>query len=473
MLEKIRSFTTVQDMTYGKPLHNIVRFSIPLLIGNFAQQLYATVDSIIVGKMVPGGLAAIGTTMPLLNFMLLMFMAISTGAGIMVSQFFGAKDFRRLNKTIGNTLVLVFLTSLLIMGLGIPLTRPLLQLLNTPVSVLDMAADYLIISLIGIMGAAFYNIISGILRGLGDSLTPLLFLLFSTLMNTGLDVYFVWNLDWGVAGAAWATIISQALSAVLCLFRLFRMTSIPKMEKQDFRLGKDIVQKLWRLGLPAGATQGVFSLAMILVQNLTNQMGTLVMEATTAVIRVDGFAMLPNFTFGMAATTYIGQNIGAGKMDRVEEGSKVIVRLSFWVSVILTALILLFGRPMLGLFTNQQQVIDLGYAFLKILSIGYVAMSLTQSYGGIMRGAGDTMPSLWISILSTVVFRVPLAYLLSYLTRSEEWPHGHPYVLHIALCTGWLMAALLNYLWYRKGKWREKSVVRSYHQEEVPPADIN
>lgn len=468
MLSKVRSLFSAQDMTRGKVLNNMIRFSVPLLIGNFAQQLYSTIDSIVVGRSVPGGLAAIGATMPVIFFMLLMFMAISTGAGIMVSQFFGARDFKRLGKTIGNTLMLVFFSGIVIMIVAIVGARPMLTLLNTPPEILDMSVQYMVISFIGILGAAYYNIGSGILRGLGDSFTPLLFLLLSTVLNTILDIVFVWQLGWGVAGAAWATIISQAISAILVLLRLYRMPTINHLTRADIKPDFKIIKELLRLGLPAGFTQGIFSLAMIMVQNLTNQMGTLVLEANTAVIRVDGFAMMPNFTFGMAATTFIGQNIGARKLDRVEEGAKVVSRLALFVSLFLSLMIVLFGRYLLALFTTSEQVISLGTGMMSILAVGYVAISQTQAFGGIMRGAGDTMPSMWISLFTTVGLRVPLAYLLTYLTRSEEWPHGSPYMLNVSLLLGWIIGAVATYLWYKRGNWRDKSTARLSGHQPAP-----
>lgn len=456
---RIKSFFGVQDMTEGNILHGLLRFSLPLLLGNFAQQLYAAVDSVIVGKKVEGGLAAIGATMPVVNLLLVLFMAIATGAGIMVSQFFGARDFKRLGKIIGNTLVLITVTSFVMMGVAIPLARPFLELLSTPPEILGMATAYMQIIFIGILGGAYYNIVSGILRGLGDSFMPLMFLLFSTILNTILDLIFVRSFNWGVEGAAWATIIAQASSALLCLIRLYRIPTIERLKKEDLIPNFAMIRELLVLGVPAGLTHGIFSLAMIMVQNLTNQMGTVVMEANTAVIRIDGFAMQPNFTFGMAATTYIGQNIGARKMDRVVKGSKTISRLALAVSTFLTLMILLFGRQMLGWFSNNEQVVEIGYMMMIILSVGYIAVSQTQVFGGIMRGAGDTMPAMWISLVTTVGLRVPLAYLLTWLTRSEEWPNGSPYMLSASLVSSWVLGALFTWLWYRRGKWKEKNVV--------------
>ncbi len=460
MLAKLRSLFVTRDMTEGSVLNNLVWFSIPLLLGNFAQQLYATVDSIIVGRSVPGGLAAIGATGPIINLLIVLFMAISTGASIMVAQFFGAKDYKRLGRTIGNTLVLIFLAALLMMAIAIPTAEPVLRLLDTPEEIIGMSKDYLVISFIGVMGTAYYNIVAGILRGLGDAFTPLLFLLLAAALNTILDMHFVWNLGWGVAGAAWATIISQAISAVLVLYRLYRVPTINKLTKEDLKPDFALIKELLRLGLPAGVTQGIFSLAMIMVQNLTNQMGTTVIEANTAVIRIDGFAMMPNFTFGMAATTFIGQNVGAGLMDRVRDGAKVITRLALGVSTTLTVLILLFGRQVLTLFTTNSEVIEIGYGMMLILAVGYVAVSQTQAYGGILRGAGDTMASMWISLATAVGMRVPLAYFLTWISRSERWPNGSPFMLNLSLLITWILGAIFTYAWFKRGKWRDKAVIK-------------
>ncbi|MEG0767587.1 MAG: MATE family efflux transporter, partial [Clostridia bacterium] len=267
-----RDYLGAQDMTQGSPLVNLITFSIPLLIGNFAQQMYNTVDSIIVGRYVGDmALAAVGASNPILNLLLVLFMGISTGAGIMVSQYFGAHQQQELSRTVGTCLILTFFTSLLIMGLGCLASRPLLTLLHTPPEIYDMAADYLLIIFLGILTAAYYNILSGILRGLGDSLSPLLFLLVACALNIVLDIWFV-------AGFGWAS-----------------MRHVVRCDRSTLRMDRATSLQIARLGLPSGITQAIFSLAMIVVQSLTNSFGPLVITTTTAVMRVDGFAMMPNF----------------------------------------------------------------------------------------------------------------------------------------------------------------------------------
>ncbi|MDI9470011.1 MAG: MATE family efflux transporter [Bacillota bacterium] len=467
MQQRLKSLFGAQDLTIGSPMRKLIRFSLPLLLGNMAQQMYSTVDAIVVGRYVgDGGLAAIGATMPVIQMLLILFMAISTGASVLVSQNFGARAYERLNRVISNAIVLIIASSLLIMAIAIPLAGPLMRLVRTPENILAMSTSYMQILFIGLLGSAFYNIISGILRGLGDSLTPLLILLLTTFMNTVLDLYFVAVLHWGVEGAAWATILSQAVSATLCLYQLSRVRGIPRLRLANLRPDFHEIANLLRIGLPAGLTQAIFSLAMITVQALTNSMGSTVVAANTAVIRIDGFAMMPNFTLGMAVMTFVGQNLGAGRMDRVDQGTKAAVRLGLTMSTTLTLLVLLFGPQLLHVFTETRTVIDLGTGMMRILAVGYIMMSLNQVFGSVMRGAGDTMPALWISIITTVIIRVPTAYTLAHLTRSTDWPNGHPFSLSVSLLVSWSLGALIQYLVYRRGRWRTLSLVRPQLQVE-------
>ena len=463
MAGKLSAMFGAQEMTKGSPASNLIKFSVPLLIGNLAQQLYSTVDSIVVGNYVgDGALAAVGASGPILNLLLVLFMGISVGAGIMVSQYFGAKEKQKLSDTVGTTITATLISSIFIMIVG-PLVSPLLlSALQTPSDIYQMSCDYLVIMFAGIMGSAFYNIISGILRGLGDSFMPLIFLIVACGLNIGLDIWFVAGFGWGVAGVAWATIIAQAISAVLCLIKLFRMHDILVIKWKTLRPKKVLLGQLVRLGLPSGLTQAIFSLAMIIVQSLTNSFGTAVIAANTVVMRVDGFAMMPNFTFGTAMTTFAGQNIGAGRLDRVEKGTKDGMKLGVSVSVVLVGLILLFGRYLMQLFTKTPEVIALGTRMLFILAVGYVAMAVTQIFSGVMRGAGDTMTPMWISIITTVIIRMPIAYGLEALTRPAggAMGSGAPDCLFISLLISWVLGAVLTGFAYRMGKWKKKSIVK-------------
>src|SRR5690606_27156798 len=210
------------------------------------------------------------------------------------------------------------------------------------------------------------------------------------------------------------------------------------------KLNKEYSSKLIKLGLPSGLTQAIFSLAMIVVQSLTNSFGEMVIAANVIIMRVDGFAMMPNFSFGNAMTTYTGQNVGAKKFDRVEKGTKDGIKIAVGVSTTITILILIFGKHLMGIFTNTKELVDLSMHMMRILALGYIAMAITQCLSGVMRGAGDTLTPMWISLLTTVVIRVPVAYGLAYLTRSENYPTGRPESIFISLLTSWVMGAIIN-----------------------------
>lgn len=461
MIDRLSALFSSSDMTVGNPMTCLLRFSIPLLIGNLAQQLYSTVDSIIIGQYVGDkALSAIGTTLPIINLLLVLFIAISTGTSIMVAQYFGAREKRLLSHSVGNAITLILLSSVIIMVIGIPLSSPLLELTNTPVETFDMAHTYLVIILAGVFFSGLYNILSGVLRGLGNSVYPLFVLLIASVLNILLDIWFIAGLEMGVRGAALATIISQAVSAVLCLSKLVRMKDTLVIDKSTLTPNRDLISQLMRLGLPAGITQVIFSMSMVFVQSLTNSMGYKVVTCTTAVMRIDGFAMMPNFTFGMAIATFVGQNIGANRLDRIEQGRKDILKISLTTSLVLVTLLLLFGENLIRLFTSTEEIINLGVRQIRILSFGYVAMAISQVFAGIMRGAGDTMPSMWISMVTTVCVRVPVAYFWAYFTKSPKYPAGSPDALFFSLLISWVTGAALNYLWYRRGTWKEKSLIR-------------
>lgn len=461
---KFSALFGAQDMTIGSPMKNLVRFSVPLLIGNLAQQLYSTVDSIVVGNYEgDGALAAIGASGPIINLLLVLFMGISVGASIMVSQYFGAKEKDKLSDTMGTTITATFVTSLLIMIVGPIITHPVMRMLDTPQDIYEMSCTYMVILFLGFMGSGFYNIISGVLRGLGDSIMPLVFLLVACGLNIVLDLWFVAGFHWGVAGVAWATIIAQAVSGVLCIIRLLRMKDVLVITPKTLVPKKDLLLRLVRLGLPSGLTQAIFSFAMIIIQSLTNSFGTPVIAANTVVMRVDGFAMMPNFTFGTAMTTYAGQNIGADRLDRVEKGTKDGLKLGLSVSAVLVALILIFGKYLMAMFTSTPEVIALGQQMLFTLAVGYIAMAVTQILSGVMRGAGDTMTPMWISIITTVVVRMPVAYGLEFLTRPAggAMGSGAPTPLFLSLLISWVIGAVLTSVAYRMGRWKKKSIVKN------------
>ena len=442
-------------MTLGSPWKRILEFSIPMLLGNVAQQLYNTADSIIVGKYVgDNALAAVGSAMPILNLLLALFVGIATGAGIVVSQSFGARDRDGLTKAIGNCIALSAIASVVIMIVGPLITMPMLTLLGTPESIINWCADYLNIYFLGIVGFFFYNMLSGVLRGLGDSVSALGFLLVAAVLNVLLDLWFVQRM--GVAGVALATILSQGISAVLCYIKLARMGNLFDLDLKTMKLIPAVAGRILRIGIPSGITQAIMATAGMVVLNLTNAMGEMVIACNVIVMRVDGFAMMPNFTFGQTMSVYTGQNVGAGKFDRVTKGVKQGGLIAVAFSGAITLILLTLAPTLFSFFTETPALIDLASRMIRIMAVGYICIAVTQVLGGVMRGAGDTVSPMWISIISTILIRIPVAYGLAYLTRSAEYPHGEPIALFGSMVTSWVLGMLISIVVFSIGKWKQK-----------------
>ncbi|MBO6240890.1 MAG: MATE family efflux transporter [Butyrivibrio sp.] len=456
---KMKAFEAI-DMTVGEPWKQILKFTVPMLMGNVVQQLYSTVDSIVVGRYVgDNALAAVGSAAPIFNLLLVLFIGISMGATIMVAQYLGARDRKSLSWTIGNCFTLILIASIAMTVIGVVVTRPMLVLLRTPESILDWCADYLIILFIGSIGLGFYNILSGVLRGMGDAVSALVYLIVASIINILLDILFVAAFGMGVAGVALATIIAQGISAILCINRLRKMSDVFDFGMKYFKWDSQYAGQIIRLGLPSGITQAIFSMSIVLVQSLTNSFGEQLIAANVIVQRVDGFAVLPVFSFGAALTTYAGQNIGAGDRERVEKGSRQGLFMSLLFSVVIVAVILLFGKGLMSIFTTTKELVDLGMHIMRILAAGYILMAIIQALTGVMRGAGDTVTPMWISIIETFFLRMPLAYIMVYLSRSEEYPIGNQDMIYWSLLIAWGIGALMSILLYKFGSWRKKGIV--------------
>ena len=447
---------SAKDMTVGAPWKRILEFSIPMLLGNIAQQLYNTADSVIVGMYVgDNALAAVGSASPILNLLLALFVGISTGAGIVISQSFGARDREGLSKSIGNCISLTFAATIVIMIVGPLITRPMLELLDTPASIIDWCTEYLKIFFYGIAGFFFYNMLSGVLRGMGDSVSALGFLLLAAALNVVLDLLFVAKFGMGVPGVALATVIAQAISAVFCFMKLMRMGEHFDLDRSTLRMRRSIAGRIIRIGVPSGITQAIMACSMMVVQSLTNSMGEMVIAANVIIMRVDGFAMMPNFSFGQAMSVYTGQNVGAKKWNRVRQGLRQGCAISLGFSAVITLVLLFLNKYLFAIFTSTTALIELAGRMMRIMAAGYLAMSVTQCFGGTMRGAGDTVTPMWISIFNTVILRVPIAYALAYLSRSADYPSGHPFALSISLLMAWCVGMLISVIAFRFGKVRK------------------
>lgn len=457
----VKSLFSPVDMTQGVPWKKIAAFTMPMLIGNIAQQLYNTVDSIVVGKYIgDSALAAVGSAGPIVNLLIVLFVGISVGASVMVSQYFGAGIKEGLSKTIGNCITLTAIASLIIMIAATMLAKPMLMLLNTPDSIIEWSTSYLQILFLGSAGLAFFNILSGVLRGLGDSITALLFLLISSVVNIALDLFFVVSLGMGVEGVAYATIIAQGISGALCIIKLRSMSTSFILKRSSFKLKREYAGNIIKLGVPSGVTQAILAMSMLMVQALTNSFGETLIAANVIIMRVDGFVMLPNQSFGNGLTTYAGQNVGAGNIKRVRQGAKQGTILTIAITFTLTIIILIFGKQLMGVFTNTEELINLSIRMIYIMSPGYIAMGIAQCLSGTMRGAGDTMTPMWIAIVMTVGIRVPLAYLMTNLTKSEMYVNGRPESIFLSLLISLVIGAILSTIFYKRGKWEKYRIVK-------------
>ena len=461
MLAKLKGLFTPRDMSQGTPWKRIAEFAFPMLVGNFAQQLYNTVDAVVIGNSRWGytALGAVGNAAPVLNLLLALFVGISTGAGILVAQYFGARDREGLSKTIGNCITITAAASAIIMIVGPLITGPLLTAVGTLPSMYDGCRDYLNIYFIGIAGFFYYNILAGVLRGLGDSLSALGFLLLTSVLNIFLDLAFVDQM--GVAGVALATVLAQFVSAVLCFFKLLSLKRLFTLKKSDLKIHRRYLSRIITLGVPSGLNQALFSLAMMVVQRLINGFGDeMFIACNVMVMRVDGYAMLPNFSFGQAMSTYAGQNLGAGKLDRLGTGTKQGMIMALATALVLTPLVLLFGPALMRLFTPEQALIQLSMGMMYILAAGYIAMAATQVLSGVMRGAGDTMTPMWITLGTTIGLRLPLAYALVAITRSAGAAVlTQQRMVFVSLLISWLMGTVITTVLYKRGVWKKKQVL--------------
>lgn len=459
-MSKLKELFSPKDMSSGAPWKRIALFAFPLLIGNFAQQLYNTVDTVVVGNSRWGynALAAVGNAMPVLNLLLALFVGIAVGAGIQVSQYFGAKDRRALAKTIGNCITLAGIATAVITLAGPLLTGPMLRALDTLPEMFDGCKAYLDIFFYGIVGFFFYNIFAGILRGLGDSFSALLYLMITAALNIVLDLLFVEKM--GVAGVALATVIAQMISALLCLRKLLSLKDVFTLSLSDLKPEKKYMDRIISLGLPSGVTQAVMSMSMMVVQRLINGFGDAMFVACSVlVMRVDGYAMLPNMSFGQAMGTYAGQNIGAGKIDRLYLGTRQGLIMALLTSLAITPLMLLFGPALMRLFTPEQELIRMSMNMLFILAAGYIAVSVSQVLQGVMRGAGDTMTPMWISFGTTIFLRVPLAYgLVAAADKLGASRSLQEKLVFVSLLCAWLIGMVISVLLYRRGGWKKKQV---------------
>ncbi len=443
----------VCDMTKGNEVGLLLRFALPMLVGNIFQQLYNMVDSIIVGKFVGsnalGAVGAVGN----LNFLFFsLCLGLTSGIGILISQFFGAGKDDYVKKIIANSIYIITAAGALMSIVGVAFARPILTLMNTPNANMKDAVTYMQIVCGATIVVALYNGISSILRALGDSKTPLIFLIVASFLNVGLDLLFVLVFHWGVAGVAWATVIAQFISSVgSILFALWKNPYL-QLEKHHFTLDSSIIKKSFQIGLPVAGQNALIAFSCVALQSVVNNYGSTVMAAYTATSRVEQLVQQPFGSLGTAISTFAGQNAGAGKYDRVTTSCKKGTLIVLFFSLLMIAVMFLFGEPIVKLFVNESDVIAIGAKGLRITSLMYFALGMIYVMRGMLNGVGDAAYAM-VNGLTEVIGRIGFAYLLMAIPAIGMW--GVWYTNGLT----WLLAGAAGVIRFFQGKWKTKSMV--------------
>lgn len=442
-------------ITEGVIWKQLLFFFFPILIGTFFQQLYNTVDTIIVGQYVgTQALAAVGTTGTLINLLVGFFVGISSGATVIISQFFGGGDWKNLSKAVHTSIALALAGGLVVMALGLLTSRPSLSLLGVPEEILDDALLYLNIYYGGILFCLVYNVGTGVLRAIGDSRMPLYVLIVCCLVNIVLDLLFVVSFHWGVLGVALATVLSQAVSAVLVMLRLMCTNESYRVELKHIGFDRGILRNVIRIGLPAGLQSVMYSLSNLIIQAGINSFGTTVIASWAAIGKVDGFIWMVMGAFGISITTFVGQNFGAGHYDRVKRSVKVCLGMTLGTILALSAVILLFSRPLLGFFTGDAAVVETGAAFLQILGPSYFLFVFIEIFSGAIRGAGEALQPMLITTFGVCGLRfVWMLCVVPFFPSMEMVAMNYPVT--------WLITAVVFTIYYLRMKWLDRCIKTS------------
>lgn len=445
--------SNITDMTVGSPTKHILKFTVPLLIGNLFQQLYNMVDSLIVGNFVgANALAAVGTcgSVNFLFFSLTSGLAI--GIGVIVAQYFGAKNDEKVKSTIANSFYVLTISSIVVSLLGIIFAPLILRILQTPSSIINDSIIYMRTTCAGIIAIAFYNGVAAILRALGDSKTPLYFLILASVINVVLDLLFVLTFNWSVFGVALATIISQLICALGAFFYAFKKVPYFKLTKKQLQAHKIIILQTFKAGVPLALQNALIALSCMVLQGVVNSFGETIMAAYTIIMRIEQLVQQPYSSLGMALTTYSGQNMGAGDLVRVKKGLHRSTLIVLIFSIVLIPIAWCFSKNIVGFFIKETEVIDIASKALKITSLFYFGLGMIYVPRAILNGAGDTGFAM-INGLSEVLCRIIFSQILTRIPLFSYWG--------IWITTGftWATTAIVCIIRYKTGKWRTKSLI--------------
>lgn len=442
------------DMTVGSISKHIIMFALPLFIGNIFQQLYNTVDTWVVGNYVSNeAFSAVGTVGPIINLLIGFFMGFSSGAGVVISQYYGAKRFDKVEKTVHTSMTATFIFCILFTVLGVVLVPLMLSLMKTPDDVFAEATEYLTIYFAGVSGLLIYNIGSGILRAVGDSARPFFFLVVSAVVNTVLDLVFVLCFNMGVEGVAYATVIAQGVSAVLVLIELMRTSSCIKLNIKKMGIDWEILGKIAKIGFPAALQMAVTAFSNVFVQSYINYFGSDFMSGWTAYGKIDQLMLMPLMAVSLASTTFVGQNLGVNNVERAKKGVRYSLLISVVSTVILMIPIMVFAPQFTGFFNSKPQVVEYGAMLLRLISPFYVLCCVNQVYASSLRGAGNSRAPMVLLVFSFVVFRQIYLFIVTRFISNTVIPVALSYP------AGWLVASILMTVYFKHVKLTDSRVV--------------
>ncbi len=444
------------DMTQGSILRHIVLFALPLLAGNIFQQMYNMVDTWVVGRYVSNeAYAAVGSVGPIINMLIGFFMGLSSGAGVVISQNYGARRFDQVEKTVHTAVTMTLILGVIFTALGLTLAPLMLDLMNTPENVLPESTAYLRIYFSGILGLMLYNIGAGILRAVGDSRRPFYYLVVCAIMNTVLDLVFVLKCEMGVEGVALATILSQAVSAILVMITLLRTRECVKLRMKGLRIHWPVLRQIFRVGIPAALQMAVTSFSNIFVQSYINFFGDNCMSGWTTYAKVDQILFLPMQSIALASTTFVGQNLGSNQPERARKGVSISLMLALCSTLVLMGPVLAFAEPIVAFFNDKTEVVEYGSLLLRWMTPFYFLCCFNQVYSGALRGAGNSRAPMVIMLSSFVVFRQVYLFAMSRICNE---------IIPIAMSypAGWLLCSLLTTVYYHKTKLTKTRLVEDH-----------
>lgn len=454
--------SNITDMSVGSPSKHLLKFSFPLLIGNIFQQFYNMVDSIVVGNFVgPNAIAAVGTCGSMNFFCFSLSSGFAIGIGIIIAQYFGAKDDKNVRKTIANSIYVLGFATIIISILGFCICPFVLKLLNCPENILPDAVIYMRTTCCGIVFVVLYNGVASILRALGDSKSPLYFLILSSIINLVLDLIFVIVFKWAVLGVAIATVIAQAISGIVGLIYAYRKIEYFKLTKKELKPNFHIIISSFKLSIPIALQNCLISVSMMVLQGVVNTFGEKVMASYTIVMRIEQLVQQPFSSLGTAITTFSGQNLGAKKIERVKQGYHRGILISFIFFVFIFVVFQLLSKYIVGFFVKDDEVIRIGSIGLRITSCFYFSLAMIYVPRSVLNGCGDTSFAM-INGATEVVGRIVFANILTKITSITLFGHIIPigyWGIWLTTAITWTLTAIVCIIRYKSGVWFKKSVV--------------